>query len=283
MVMISDVSTRNKDFGTGVFTTLYPYSEIHMTLANMILTRHFLYPMNTFVLLFITLLCAGLVAFFAWRFKPTGFMIATLLLFLLFISGCGLGFIFASVVPITIPIILGFSGALTTGSLLRYIHEEKQRLIFKFQAQAQKKLNLELSDTLFGHKKGAYTGADSDKPGLIEKAGTGTLFLDEIGDLTKESQKNLLRLIQENEYLPLGANSHMKNRARIEEQQDVREERHLRDNIFNYTGDFPTLEEMKEHLIREAMKRRDGKISDAARLLGISRFSLSRWLKEEIE
>ncbi|HSH13196.1 MAG TPA: sigma-54 dependent transcriptional regulator, partial [Desulfurivibrionaceae bacterium] len=62
-----------------------------------------------------------------------------------------------------------------------------------------------LADTLFGHRKGAFTGADRHRPGLVEQASGGTLFLDEIGDLTAASQLKLLRLIQEREYLPLGA------------------------------------------------------------------------------
>lgn len=61
------------------------------------------------------------------------------------------------------------------------------------------------SDTLFGHKKGAFTGADAPRKGLIEQAGEGTLFLDEIGDLGIESQIKLLRLLQEGKYYPLGA------------------------------------------------------------------------------
>jgi DNA-binding NtrC family response regulator len=61
------------------------------------------------------------------------------------------------------------------------------------------------SDTLFGHKKGAYTGAESARQGLIETASGGTLFLDEIGDLSITSQIKLLRLIQENRYYPLGS------------------------------------------------------------------------------
>jgi DNA-binding NtrC family response regulator len=60
------------------------------------------------------------------------------------------------------------------------------------------------TDTLFGHKKGAFTNADSDRAGLIEKAKGGTLFLDEIGDLGTLSQVKLLRLLQEHEYYPLG-------------------------------------------------------------------------------
>ncbi len=71
------------------------------------------------------------------------------------------------------------------------------------------------SDTLFGHKKGAFTGADKDRPGLIEQAADGTLFLDEIGDLALESQVKLLRLLQEGQYYPLGADVPQLSDARI--------------------------------------------------------------------
>lgn len=71
------------------------------------------------------------------------------------------------------------------------------------------------SDTLFGHVKGAFTGADTDRSGLIEKAVHGTLFLDEIGDLNASSQIKLLRLLQEKEYMPLGSDSNRKSTARI--------------------------------------------------------------------
>ncbi len=71
------------------------------------------------------------------------------------------------------------------------------------------------SDTLFGHVRGAFTGADRDRQGLIEKANFGTLFLDEIGDLTTISQVKLLRLIQEKEYMPLGQDEPRRSNARI--------------------------------------------------------------------
>ena len=71
------------------------------------------------------------------------------------------------------------------------------------------------SDTLFGHVKGAFTGADAERSGLIEKAANGTLFLDEIGDLSANSQIKLLRLLQEKEYMPLGLDSNRKSSARI--------------------------------------------------------------------
>ena len=71
------------------------------------------------------------------------------------------------------------------------------------------------SDSLFGHKKGAYTGADSSRPGMVEKAKNGTLFLDEIGDLSESSQVKLLRLLQENIYYPLGTDQPQQCHARI--------------------------------------------------------------------
>ncbi len=71
------------------------------------------------------------------------------------------------------------------------------------------------SDTLFGHKRGAFTGAEQSRDGLISKAGEGTLFLDEIGDLNQTSQLKLLRLLQEQEYYPLGSDAVKTSTARI--------------------------------------------------------------------
>lgn len=61
------------------------------------------------------------------------------------------------------------------------------------------------ADTLFGHKKGAFSGAEKRRDGLIAQAAGGTLFLDEVGDLEQTSQVKLLRLIQAQEYYPLGS------------------------------------------------------------------------------
>jgi len=71
------------------------------------------------------------------------------------------------------------------------------------------------SDTLFGHKKGAFSGAEADRKGFIEQAEQGTLFLDEIGDLSLESQVKLLRLLQDGKYYPLGSDMAKLSDARI--------------------------------------------------------------------
>lgn len=71
------------------------------------------------------------------------------------------------------------------------------------------------ADTLFGHVKGAFTGADEPRGGLIERAAGGTLFLDEIGDLGVAAQTKLLRVLQEREYLPLGSDQPLRTDARV--------------------------------------------------------------------
>jgi DNA-binding NtrC family response regulator len=71
------------------------------------------------------------------------------------------------------------------------------------------------ADTLFGHHRGAFTGADKARPGMIEQAGNGTLLLDEIGDLSLASQVKLLRLLQEGEYYALGSDRPKRIRARV--------------------------------------------------------------------
>ena len=72
-----------------------------------------------------------------------------------------------------------------------------------------------LENQLFGHRKGAFTGADQDQPGIFVHAGNGTVFLDEIGELPLATQAKLLRVIEQKEVLPVGANEPVKVRARI--------------------------------------------------------------------
>jgi DNA-binding NtrC family response regulator len=71
------------------------------------------------------------------------------------------------------------------------------------------------ADSLFGHVRGAFTGADKPRKGLVEQANGGTLFLDEIGDLSLSSQVKLLRLLQEQEYFPVGSDLPKKANVRV--------------------------------------------------------------------
>jgi DNA-binding NtrC family response regulator len=71
------------------------------------------------------------------------------------------------------------------------------------------------SDTLFGHKRGAFTGAEEARRGLVDQADETILFLDEIGDLSAASQVKLLRLLQDGEYYPGGSDQLKRTKARF--------------------------------------------------------------------
>jgi two-component system NtrC family response regulator len=68
---------------------------------------------------------------------------------------------------------------------------------------------------LFGHAKGAFTGADTSQEGLIKQADGGTLFLDEVGELPLKIQKNFLRILQDHQFRPVGAQNEIKSDFRL--------------------------------------------------------------------
>ena len=102
-------------------------------------------------------------------------------------------------------LILGASG---TGKeyVARRIHEQSQRAGKPFVALDCGAIPRDVAASeFFGHKKGAFTGADADKRGAFEAANGGTLFLDEVGNLSYEVQVQLLRALQERRVCPLGS------------------------------------------------------------------------------
>ncbi len=89
----------------------------------------------------------------------------------------------------------------------RALHQESFRAKQPFVPVNCANFSSELMESqLFGHKKGAFTGADKDRTGLLAAANGGTLFLDEVTTLPMELQAKLLRVLQEREYTPLGSN-----------------------------------------------------------------------------
>ncbi|MCF7885752.1 MAG: sigma 54-interacting transcriptional regulator [Candidatus Marinimicrobia bacterium] len=114
-----------------------------------------------------------------------------------------------------------------------------------------------IESELFGHKKGAFTGAYSDKIGRFELADQGTIFLDEIGDMPKNVQVKILRVLQEGEFEQLGSSETIKTDARIiaatnrdlekaVQNGDFREDLYYRLNVFPIY--VPPLRERKEDI-----------------------------------
>jgi len=100
--------------------------------------------------------------------------------------------------------------------LARSIHEAGGRAKLPFVTVSCATLPRDLVEAeLFGHEKGAFTGATKEKPGRVEVAGTGTLFLDEIGEMPLSLQPKVLRLLQEREYERVGGNRTRRLEARV--------------------------------------------------------------------
>jgi len=98
----------------------------------------------------------------------------------------------------------------------RSIHRMSRRADERFVATNCSAFNDNLLESeLFGHRRGAFTGAVSDKPGLFQVADTGTFFLDEVGDMSPALQVKLLRVLQEGVFLPVGATEQKKVDVRI--------------------------------------------------------------------
>ncbi len=124
-----------------------------------------------------------------------------------------------------------------------------------------------LESELFGYARGAFTGADKDKPGRFQEADGGTILLDEIGDLPLSLQAKLLRVIEDKEFYPLGGRRTMKVDVRIisatnRDLENLAAEKEFREDLFYRLNvlriDLPELKERTDDipiLIRHILKR----------------------------
>ena len=154
-------------------------------------------------------------------------------------------------------LILGESG---TGKeyIARMIHENSNRKSEPFIAVDCGSLSMELAPSeLFGHKKGSFTSAISDKTGVFVEANGGTVFLDEVGNLSYEVQKQLLRALQEHKVRPVGSATDIKVDVRIiaatnEDLEKAIEEGRFRQDLYHRINEFsvsvPPLRERIEDL-----------------------------------
>ncbi|MGH0035866.1 MAG: sigma-54-dependent transcriptional regulator [Myxococcota bacterium] len=199
------------------------------------------------------------------------------------------------------------SGETGTGKELvaRAIHYAGIRKDKRFVAQNCGALpDTLLESELFGHRRGAFTGAHSDKQGLFETAHGGTVFLDEIGETEPGMQVRLLRVLQDGEIRPLGSSDTRKVDVRIvaatnrDLRKEVQEGRFREDLYYRLRVveiSLPPLRERREDipslahhfldLANERMKRAIGGITNAAmdRLTGYDWSGNVRELENEIE
>ena len=123
-------------------------------------------------------------------------------------------------------LILGESGV-GKELVAQALHQQSKRHRGPFVARNCAAVNPTLLESdLFGHRKGAFTGADADHPGLFQLADEGTLFLDEIGEMSLECQAKVLRVIEGNGFWPVGATapSHADVRILAATNRDLEEE-----------------------------------------------------------
>lgn len=184
-------------------------------------------------------------------------------------------------------LILGANG---TGkeSIARSIHFHSTRKDMPFVAVNCGAIPRELAASmLFGHTKGAFTGADTDKGGCFDAAKGGTLFLDEIGTLPFDMQSSLLRVLQEGTFMPVGSTKERVADVRIvaatnENMERAIAEGRFREDLYHRLGEFeirqPSLAECPEDILpladffretfsAELHRERTGFTAEAERLL----------------
>ena len=194
-----------------------------------------------------------------------------------------------TIAPSQIPVLI--TGESGTGKELiaRAIHDHSRRAQRKFVAfNCAGQAESLLEDELFGHVRGAFTGADKEREGVFEYADKGTLFLDEIGDMPLTMQAKLLRALETGEVVRLGSNTPRSTDVRFVSatNQDLkalsREGRFREDLFFRINGahiHLPPLRDRREdipRIVRHAIARFGAQMAPGAAVPGITDAALMR-------
>jgi transcriptional regulator with GAF, ATPase, and Fis domain len=173
-----------------------------------------------------------------------------------------LGFILAQVSPFDVPVLIQGETGAGKEVVARMLHARSTRRNQQFLKLNCAALPSELIESeLFGYERGAFTGANKSTPGKFELANGGTIFLDEIGDMDVSLQAKLLQVLQDREFLPLGAREPIKVDVRVIaathrdledaiERGEFREDLYYRLDVFNIK--VPPLRERPEEIIELA-------------------------------
>ncbi|HLX42455.1 MAG TPA: sigma-54 dependent transcriptional regulator [Bryobacteraceae bacterium] len=173
-----------------------------------------------------------------------------------------LGFILAQVSPFDVPVLIQGETGAGKEVVARMLHARSTRRNQQFLKLNCAALPSELIESeLFGYERGAFTGANKSTPGKFELANGGTIFLDEIGDMDVSLQAKLLQVLQDREFLPLGAREPIKVDVRVIaathrdleeaiERGEFREDLYYRLDVFNIK--VPALRERPEEIIELA-------------------------------
>ena len=114
-----------------------------------------------------------------------------------------------------------------------------------------------IESVLFGHEKGAFTGADKKRNGLISLANNGTLFLDEVGELPQSIQSSFLRVLQEKRFRPVGSEQEISSNFRViaatnKDLDQMVTEKKIRNDLLHrlksFSIELPALRDMKEDI-----------------------------------
>ncbi|MCA8995462.1 MAG: sigma-54-dependent Fis family transcriptional regulator [Planctomycetaceae bacterium] len=165
----------------------------------------------------------------------------------------------ALVAPLNIPVLITGESGVGKELIARAIHQHSQRSAGRFVPVCVPALNESLLESeLFGHVKGAFTGAEKARPGLLDLADGGTAFFDEIGDVPLPQQVKLLRVLEDGNIIPVGGTESHRSDFRLVaatnrdleafvKQERFREDLYFRLNVFRIH--VPALRERPEDIL----------------------------------